>query len=262
MRSIILITLTVLLPIVIASNVPSGFIPLPPLPVKTNQPVITQKPKPTKKPTMAPKPKPTTKPTMPSTTTLKQTLAPSSRLPPSSTILLPTSKPNCGLNIKLPNTNCNSGGNSAVQQTLSTLKQQLDKTRQQNQAQNTALQSMVTQLQTQQAGYLTKIADLQNEVRNLVTAFNSLSGQGPISTPPTTVTSSGSSSSNNNNPFLQQAVQNVRQDLSTAVSTFNQEIFNLSSQLQSSTQQELKVSPTFSMFSALPPRCFQDKRIE
>lgn len=195
--------------------IPAGFIPLPPLPVKTLKPKVT--------------PKPTT----------TKALPPSSHLPPSQTAAPTTPKAKCGLNINIPSANCN-GGNNAVQQTLNTLKQELDRTRQQHQAQNVAVQSMITKLQTQQSSYITKISDLQNEVRNLVSAFNSLSGSQPISTsasltvaPPVTGVPP---------TLFLQAVQNVRSDMNQAVIDFNNKVFNLSSLMQTNQLQELQVS--------------------
>ncbi|XP_045216183.2 early endosome antigen 1-like [Mercenaria mercenaria] len=241
MHSGILLFLTAVIAYVTAQNVPAGFIPLPPLPVQTAKPKVT--PKPTQAP-ITKKPIATKAPFKP--TTMKPTLAPTTQQASSAhqatsrqaSIATPKPKPSCGLNINLPNTNCK-GGNSAVQQTLHTLKQELDRTRQQHQTQNAAVQAMITKLQTQQFGYVNKISDLQNEVRNLVTAFNSKCGSKPISTlaPPTAAPPATGGSS----PLLQQAVQNVRQDLNQAVSDFNNKVFNLSSLMISDQQQEMKV---------------------
>lgn len=246
MHSGVLFILSIFIIYVTAQNrIPAGFIPLPPLPVQTAIAQQASTSKVTPKPTLAPvTKKPTTKKAQFKPTTTKPSLPPSSglppssRLPPSSTIQVATKKPACGMNINVPSANCN-GANSAVQQTLNTLKQELDKTRQQHQAQNVAVQSMITKLQSQQSGYLTKISDLQNEVQNLVKAFNALSSSRPISTPASVTvrpTVTGVS-----NTFIQQAVQNVRNDMNQAVSDINNKVFNLSTVMLNNQQQESKV---------------------
>lgn len=249
MRSSVLFLFTAVVTYVTAQNIPSGFIPLPPLPVQLFPGKPTNKPKVTPKPTQAP----ITKKPVVTKGTPKPTQAPITKKPITTkapfrfTTTVPTLQPssqkpvaqntNCGLNINVPKANCQ-GGNSAVQQSLDTLKKELDRTRQQQQSQNAAVQSLITKLQTQQSSYINKISDLQNEVRNLVLAFNS---KQPISTAaPAAVTSApqipGVSSS-----LLQQAVQNVRTDMNSAVRDFNNKVFNLSSLMIADQQQEMKI---------------------
>lgn len=215
-----------------AAIIPTGFIPLPPLPVsnKKTTPIPT-----TKKPiiTIATFPPTTPTPTTTPSTLPSSVAAPTSGLPPSQSS-------NCGLNVNIPGANCNGGSsNSVVQQALVTLQQQLDKTRQQHQAQNTALQAMISQLQTRQIAYINKISDLQNEVANLVQAYNSLSR--PASTPKPLSTSAPLTPGVSNSA-LQQALQAVRNDINRAVGDFNNRIFNLSAIMYSNEQQELQVT--------------------
>lgn len=219
--------------------IPAGFIPLPPLPVKIVKPKVTPKSTSapiTKKQTTTKAPFKPTLTSLPPSSRLPQ----SSHLPPSHTAVPTTPNANCGININIPSANCN-GGNTVVQQTLNTLKQELDRTRQQHQAQNAAVQTMITKLQTQQSGYITKISDLQNEVHNLVSAFNSLSGSRPISTS-ASLTTGAPPVTGVPSTFFLQALQNVRSDLNQAVTDFNNKVFNLSSLMQTNQQQEIQVS--------------------
>lgn len=226
----------ILISVSAAANVPTGFIPLPPLPKATSkpQPVPT-----TKKPTV------TNPPFIP--TTAKPKPPPSSRLP--SSIAVPTSLPqpsqssNCGLNVNVPGVQCNTGSstNSLVQQALTTLQQELDKTRQQHQAQNSAVQSIISQLQTRQVAYISKISDLQNEVANLVTAFNTVCQRRPASTIAPVFSTVTPSLNGPSNALLQKAVQDVKNDVSSAVQNFNNRVFNLSAIMHANEQQELKV---------------------
>ena len=96
---------------------------------------------------------------------------------------------------------------------------------------------MITQLKSQQSSYVTKIADLQNEVQNLVAAFNSRPfastskpGIGPVPT-----------SSTGNLIGIQQSVQNVQTSLRDAVRDFDTKVFNLSIVLNGNQVQESKV---------------------
>ena len=150
-----------------------------------------------------------------------------------------TSAQNCQFSFNVPNSNCQ-GGNSAVQQTLTSLRQQLAQTKQQHQAQTAAVQAQLSQLQSQQSSYVTKIADLQNEVQNLVAAFNSLnSGRGLSTSAPVIVPTPTASSANTF--AMQQAVQNVQSNLRDAVKDFDTKIFNLSLILNDNQIQESKV---------------------
>ena len=246
-----------------ASNIPTGFVPLPPLPI-ANKPPSTKRPTPaptTKKPIFT---KPATIPTRPTPTTTASTLPsstrPSSTLP--SSVFVPTSQPqpsgsaNCGLNVNVPGVQCNNAGstNNAVQQALTILQQELDKTRQQHQAQNTAVQSMISQLQNRQSSYINKISDLQNEVGNLVKAFNTVcQGRRPSSTTalPFVPSVTSPTSTGVSNAALQKAVQDVKNDVRTAVQNFNNRVFNLSAIIVSSEQQDIKVSYTSRQYMCL-----------
>ena len=159
--------------------------------------------------------------------------------PPLSQISTRTTTKNCQFSFNVPNSNCQ-GGNSAVQQTLTSLRQQLATARQQHQAQNAALQSVISTLQSQQSGYITKIADLQNEVKSLVAAFNSLvSGQSSTTYAPVISTVSSIGSGNPSN--LKQEIKNVQTILQNAMNDFESKIFNLSSILNQNQIQESKV---------------------
>lgn len=235
----------------IGGRVPDGFLPLPPLPVMYQVP--TQPKTPT--------------PVQPQTPTAQQKHTPKTKVPPKTTAAPITKKPttvktnkpvvtkapltqpstrtsaqNCQFSFNVPNSNCK-GGNSAVQQTLTSLRQQLAQTKQQHQAQTAAVQAQLSQLQSQQSSYVTKIADLQNEVQNLVAAFNSLnSGQGLSTSAPVIVPTPTASSANTF--AMQQAVQNVQSNLRDAVKDFDTKIFNLSLILNDNQIQESKVHQT------------------
>ena len=158
---------------------------------------------------------------------------------------------NCQFSFNVPNSNCK-GGNTAVQQALTAIKQQLDTTRKQHQAQNAAVQSMISQLKSQQASYVNKIADLQNEVQNLVAAFNSLGSRTSGSSPapvifPTPTSTTGSVFA------VQQAVKNVQTNLRDAVRDFDTKIFNLSLVLNDNQVQESKVD-SLNIYLLIHPR--------
>ena len=241
MKAVVILALFGCYVAVVDSVIPSGFQPITPLPgqIIFGQPTQTQKPKPTQfKPTKPPKP--TKKPI----TTKPPATPPSTSAPTRPSTPVPTPSPkNCQYNINVPQANCN-GGNNAVQQTLNALKVQLDQTRQRSQAQNAALQAMISKLQGQQTGYLSRISDLQNEVRNLIYAFNALSNNQGVSstvgpsTPPTTQTNSPNSIPN---AALLQAIQNVRHDMGQTVNDFNNKLLNLTLQVQSNQLQDAKV---------------------
>ena len=168
-----------------------------------------------------------------------KTNKPAATKAPLSQISTRTTTRNCRISFNVPNSNCQ-GGNSAVQQTLSSLRQQLNKARQQHQAQNAALQSTISQLQSQQSGYVKKIADLQTEVQNLVAAFNSLSsGQHSSTTAP--VILPGSTTSSGNPSALKQDIKNIQTILQNAMNDFEAKIFNLSMVLNQNQIQESKV---------------------
>lgn len=247
-----LIVCSVVLTVSSASVVPSNFIPIPPLPVGGNPPTL---PPPTKLPTQTPvtkKPsttKPTAaKPTNPPTT--QKPTFPSSTLP--SSVAVPSQSTNCGLSVNVPGVQCNSAGtaNTVVQQALASLQQQLTSARQQNQAQGTTVQSMITQLQTRQVAYINKISDLQNEVANLVKAFNTVCRRGPQSTyaPTTTASVTVATPAGVPSGVLQKAVQDVKDDLSKATQDFNNRVFNLSAIIHTNEQQEMLVKYFFFPF--------------
>lgn len=236
-----LIVCSVVLTVSSASVVPSNFIPIPPLPVGGNPPTL---PPPTKLPTQTPvtKKTSTTKPTNPPTTP-KPTF-PSSTLP--SSVAVPSQSTNCGLSVNVPGVQCNSAGtaNTVVQQALASLQQQLTSARQQNQAQGTTVQSMITQLQTRQVAYINKISDLQNEVANLVKAFNTVCRRGPQSStyaPTTAASVTVAAPTGVPSGVLQKAVQDVKDDLSKATQDFNNRVFNLSAIIHTNEQQEMLV---------------------
>ncbi|XP_052791831.1 uncharacterized protein LOC128225978 [Mya arenaria] len=253
----LLVLFAVVVAISSAGNVPAGFIPLPPLPVRTPPPTkqppkqtfatASKKPFTTKAPYKPPttqKPAPTTKKTLPTT----QKPLPTTQKPiPTTQTPAPvnTAPSNCGLNVNVPKANC-INGNVNVQQALDALRQQLSATRQQHQAQNSAVQNMVSNLQSRQSGYLTKISDLQSEVQNLVSAFNNICTRRPSSTtPPATVTMAPTTNTPTSSGVSQlaflQAIQAVRSDMGRAVLDFNNRVFNVNTAIQNHEQQEMTV---------------------
>ncbi|KAL3866666.1 hypothetical protein ACJMK2_043948 [Sinanodonta woodiana] len=213
---IVLFTLS-LLDMVAPDRIPEGFVPIPPLPE-------TQKTKHTPAQTA-------------DQVTLSTTQKPATTNEPSTTASgssKPSSSSGCQYSFNVPNGGC-SGNSPALQQMLDKVKQDLDSTKTQNMAQTSSMQLTIAQLQAQQHGYLLQISDLQNEVKNLVDAFNAVSGANPSSSPVPTTASGGS-----DNAAFQQALQIVKDDLNRVVIDTNNKLFNLSLNIQARTIEETR----------------------
>ncbi|KAK3583527.1 hypothetical protein CHS0354_026110 [Potamilus streckersoni] len=215
-RVLIVIFALSLLDMVAPDRIPEGFVPIPPLPEM-------QKTKPTPKQSA-------------DKMTLSTTQNPAIPIEPSTTApgaAKPSSSSGCQYSFNVPNGGC-SGNSPALQQMLDKVKQDLDSTKAQSMAQTSSLQLTIAQLQAHQHGYLLQISDLQNEVKNLVAAFNAVSGPNPSSSPIPT-TSGGS-----DNAAFQQALQIVKDDLNRVVIDANNKLFNLSLNIQARTIEETR----------------------
>lgn len=140
----------------------------------------------------------------------------------------PTSAPNSGssctyqFHVADPNGLC-AGTSSALDKKVDQVKQDLDKTKFQYVSQNSMIQNTLARIQSDAAGYMSKLTDLNNEIQKL----KQIASSAPTGT--------------GNSAALNQMLHDTRDLLTKAISDINNKIFNITLQMQKSAVEETKI---------------------
>jgi chromosome segregation ATPase len=119
------------------------------------------------------------------------------------------------------------GASSALDKKVELVKQDLDKTKFQYVSQNSMIQSTLARIQSDAASYMTKLTDLNNEIQKLKQLAASAA--------------SGTGGSSGNSAALNQMLHDTRDLLTKAISDINNQIFNITLQMQKSAVEETKI---------------------
>lgn len=125
-----------------------------------------------------------------------------------------------------PNGAC-AGTSSALDKKVELVKQDLDKTKFQYVSQNSMIQSTLARIQSDAASYMTKLTDLNNEIQKLKQMA--------------ATAASGGGGSSGNSAALNQMLHDTRDLLTKAISDINNQIFNITIQMQKSAFEETKI---------------------
>lgn len=121
-----------------------------------------------------------------------------------------------------PNGLC-AGTSSALDKKVDQVKQDLDKTKFQYVSQNSMIQNTLARIQSDAAGYMSKLTDLNNEIQKL----KQIASSAPTGT--------------GNSAALNQMLHDTKDLLTKAISDINNKIFNITMQMQKSAVEETKI---------------------
>lgn len=121
-----------------------------------------------------------------------------------------------------PNGLC-AGTSSALDKKVDQVKQDLDKTKFQYVSQNSMIQNTLARIQSDAAGYMSKLTDLNNEIQKL----KQIASSAPTGT--------------GNSATLNQMLRDTKDLLTKAISDINNKIFNITMQMQKSAVEETKI---------------------
>lgn len=121
-----------------------------------------------------------------------------------------------------PNGLC-AGTSSALDKKVDQVKQDLDKTKFQYVSQNSMIQNTLARIQSDAAGYMSKLTDLNNEIQKL----KQIASSAPTGT--------------GNSAALNQMLHDTKDLLTKAISDIDNKIFNITMQMQKSAVEETKI---------------------